>query len=282
MQEKSLIHIGNEVYLRVVSKPTLVTMYGFESISLTPKEYKVLTYFLDHKNSWVSLNDLAVHLWGSNFDADGKEPDNIKGHIVHLRQKLGKLDSELKSVIETNHGYGTYTFREVNKNVSHNVRNISNARNLSDDGLEALRSIHQEMDEIVYKMEALQIKIDQANQNNDRVWKEIYSSRFVEAQRLYDLLQRKANALSQALEASCLENSSRSQGYSRCRRSKFFVRPNPLSLIHSHIREAVGLIGAIHETLDDTAVFLLRYSLFNELIEHEAISSICVDMKDEL
>lgn len=282
MQEKNLIHIGNEVYLRVVSKPVLVTMYGFESISLTPTEYKVLTFFLEHKNSSVSLNNLAVHLWGSNFAADGKEPDSIKGHIVHLRHKLGKLDSELKFVIETNHGFGTYAFREVNKNVSHDVRNVSNVRNLPDDGLKALRSIHQEMDEIVYKMEALQLKIVQANLNNDRIWEDIYRSRLVEAKRLFDLLQRKASALSEALEASCLEYSSQSQGFSRRRRNALYVKPNPLKLMHSHIREAVGLIGAIHNTLDDTAVFLLRYSLFNELIEYEAVSSICVDLKDEV
>lgn len=56
-------------------------------INLTPKEYELLTYFIENKNIALSREQLLSKLWGYDFFGDDRTIDT---HIKMLRNNLGK------------------------------------------------------------------------------------------------------------------------------------------------------------------------------------------------
>ena len=76
--------------------------YAGQHLSLTPKEYSLLAFFLHHPKQVLSQDNLLDHLWSSE-DPPGKE--TIKVHIRGLRQKL-KLMGAKDDFIETIYGLG--------------------------------------------------------------------------------------------------------------------------------------------------------------------------------
>lgn len=57
------------------------------SITLTPKEYELLTYFISNKNKVISKSAIVEHLWGDDMDmADNY--DFLYTHIKNLRKKM--------------------------------------------------------------------------------------------------------------------------------------------------------------------------------------------------
>lgn len=101
--------ISDECYIRIKSKAELVSLIDGTAIQLTVTEYKILEYFIDNVNKSVSLQDLAVALWGINYEADDKDPASIKSQISRLRKKLNRIKTGLNKCIDTNYGLGTYT-----------------------------------------------------------------------------------------------------------------------------------------------------------------------------
>jgi len=76
--------------------------YGVQELSLTPKEYMILEYFLKKPNQVLTRSALMDKLW--DFDQiSGLE--TIKTHITNLRRKLRTAGSP-ENLIETVYGIG--------------------------------------------------------------------------------------------------------------------------------------------------------------------------------
>ncbi len=112
-------YIGQECYVNLSSKTELVSYDGLIRIPLSVTEYKILSYFIDHENSPVYLEALAIYVWGVNYQADQKDPVSLKSHISHLRKKLDKIRDGLSKCLDTNHGLGSYTLIIRNQNDDH-------------------------------------------------------------------------------------------------------------------------------------------------------------------
>ncbi len=115
-------YIGKEGYIVKFSKTELVSIDDSLHISLGPMEYKVLSYFIDHANTPVYLEDLAKGVWGVNYSADRKDPTSLKTHITHIRAKLDKIKAGLGKRIETNYGLSSYTLTIPNKLIEVNSK----------------------------------------------------------------------------------------------------------------------------------------------------------------
>jgi two-component system, OmpR family, response regulator QseB len=76
--------------------------YGQALLSLTPKEYLLLEYFLRHPGQVISRSALLDKLW--EFDQESGE-GTIKTHLTNLRGKLRTAGSS-KDLIETVYGMG--------------------------------------------------------------------------------------------------------------------------------------------------------------------------------
>ncbi len=64
-------------------------------INLTPKEYELLTYFIENKNIALSREQLLSNLWGYDFFGDDRTIDT---HIKMLRNNLGKYRDMIVTV----------------------------------------------------------------------------------------------------------------------------------------------------------------------------------------
>lgn len=73
-----------------------------KTISLTPLEYRLVSYMLHHKSRLLSGSELLEHVYG---DSDARDVNAIEALIVRLRRKLGG------GVIETRRGQG-YLLRD--------------------------------------------------------------------------------------------------------------------------------------------------------------------------
>jgi len=64
---------------------------GTKRVQLTPKEFEVLQFFLDHPDKVLAADDLLAQLWGPEYVGD---PDLVKQFIYRLRSKLEDNPSE--------------------------------------------------------------------------------------------------------------------------------------------------------------------------------------------
>ena len=100
-------YIGDTCYICLSSKAELVRADESLRIPLSVTEYKILSYFIDHLEVPVYLEELAQHIWGPH--ADEKDPNSLKSQISRVRGKLDKIRNGLRSCIDTNHGLNSYT-----------------------------------------------------------------------------------------------------------------------------------------------------------------------------
>ena len=84
--------------------------YGGNLLSLTPKEYLILEYFLRRPKQIVTRSTIFDQLW--EFDHSSGE-GTIKTHITNLRNKLKAAGSK-NNLIETVYGVG-YRLQSLNK-----------------------------------------------------------------------------------------------------------------------------------------------------------------------
>ena len=70
-----------------------------KEIKVTPKEFELLTYFIENKGIALSREQLLNNLWGYDFFGDDRTIDT---HIKMLRNNLG----EYRKLIVTVHGMG--------------------------------------------------------------------------------------------------------------------------------------------------------------------------------
>jgi DNA-binding response OmpR family regulator len=71
-------------------------------VKMSHKEYEILKYLLQHKNSIISRQDLLHHVWGYEEMPTTRTVDNF---IVKLRHKVEE-DANLPRIILTVHGTG--------------------------------------------------------------------------------------------------------------------------------------------------------------------------------
>jgi DNA-binding response OmpR family regulator len=76
--------------------------YKDSPITLTPTEYRLLTFFLRHPKETFSKESLIQHLWVPDGSLD---EDVIKAHMKGLRRKLREVGMT-RDIIETVYGFG--------------------------------------------------------------------------------------------------------------------------------------------------------------------------------
>lgn len=80
-----------------------VTING-KSVSLTPKEYELLTYFIKNKGIALSREQLLNNVWDYDYYGDDRTVDT---HIKMLRKNLGIYRDLIKTVREVGYKYET-------------------------------------------------------------------------------------------------------------------------------------------------------------------------------
>jgi two-component system alkaline phosphatase synthesis response regulator PhoP len=67
-----------------------------EPLELTPREFRILRYFIDHSDQVVSREALLNHVWGYDSSAFTRTVDT---HMARLRQKIESVPSEPRHLI---------------------------------------------------------------------------------------------------------------------------------------------------------------------------------------
>lgn len=97
--QSSIIKFGN-FSLDIVKK---YLQYEKQSIDLTKKEYKLLSYLVLNKNRVLDRLQLTEHIWGEFFE-DDYDSNYIDVHIKNIRKKLSTHDKS--NWIKTVRGIG--------------------------------------------------------------------------------------------------------------------------------------------------------------------------------
>lgn len=78
-----------------------VTVDG-ETIFLTPKEYELLLFLMEHRGLVLSREQLLSRVWGYAYDGEIRTVDT---HIKKLRKALGKRAGAIRTVIKTGYQF---------------------------------------------------------------------------------------------------------------------------------------------------------------------------------
>ena len=89
--ESSMLEIGS---LKVDVKNHKVWKSG-EILSLPPKEYDMLLFFLENPGRIYSREQLLIRFWGYDFDGNERVVDN---HIKKLRKAIGNCGCSIQTV----------------------------------------------------------------------------------------------------------------------------------------------------------------------------------------
>ncbi|MFC3746770.1 response regulator transcription factor [Paenibacillus sp. GCM10012306] len=89
-----------------INKQTRDVFRGEQRIELTPKEFDLLVYMIQHKNHVLSREQIIKDVWDFEFVGDTNVVDV---YIRYLRQKIDK--GHKKKLIKTSRGIG-YSIRE--------------------------------------------------------------------------------------------------------------------------------------------------------------------------
>ena len=75
-----------------------------KEVSLTPKEYELLLYFIKNKKEALSREQLLSNVWDYDYYGDDRTVDT---HVKMLRKSLGKYRDLIKTVREVGYKYET-------------------------------------------------------------------------------------------------------------------------------------------------------------------------------
>jgi two-component system, OmpR family, KDP operon response regulator KdpE len=81
-----------------------------QPVKLTPKEFKLLSYLLNHSERVSSFNQILENVWGWEYIDN---PDYVHVYVSHLRQKI-ENDPKNPRYLITEHGMG-YRFIKNNR-----------------------------------------------------------------------------------------------------------------------------------------------------------------------
>lgn len=168
--------LGHGCYMELASKAELVCPGSGDRVTLTPTEYKILCYLVEQANLAVYLESIARDLWGANFDADNRDPESIKSHITRIRNKLGKLCPELKESLETNYGYGSYTYKLKTKDPI-SKKDPTSPASPENMGLDEAMRLCDQVDALVCELEVIRQKCNEAAHQGG-LWEKIYERQF--------------------------------------------------------------------------------------------------------
>jgi len=87
------VHIGN---IKINYKKRLVTVSG-KKIDLTPKEYNLLCFLVNHRGEALSRDAIRKNIWKDSHIYSWSRVIDV--HIQHLRQKIEKDPSKPKYII---------------------------------------------------------------------------------------------------------------------------------------------------------------------------------------
>lgn len=91
--QNGVIRVGS---LTIELARRLVTVEK-QVISLAPKEYDLLIYFIENKNQILTRDQILSHIWGADYDGYDRAVDT---HIKKLRAALGDSSHHIKTVIK--------------------------------------------------------------------------------------------------------------------------------------------------------------------------------------
>ena len=93
-----LVKDGKMVIDEILIEPArrYVTVQGKE-VSLAPKEYDLLMYFIDNKNIILSRDQILNKVWGMDFEGYDRAVDT---HVKKLRAALGEASYHIETVIK--------------------------------------------------------------------------------------------------------------------------------------------------------------------------------------
>ena len=74
-----------------------MVLRGGEPVSLTPTEFKLLRYLIQHRNLPISRQKLIEAVWG--YDSDVESERTVDVHIRHLRTKLEENPTKPRWII---------------------------------------------------------------------------------------------------------------------------------------------------------------------------------------
>ncbi|MBO5317136.1 MAG: response regulator transcription factor [Oscillospiraceae bacterium] len=93
---------GEDDLLRIgalgISLSAQKAFVGQQELSLTPKEYALLSTLMQNRGQVLSRDQLLAKCWGYDYEGDARAVDT---HIRRLRSKLGSAQSYIRTVIKT-------------------------------------------------------------------------------------------------------------------------------------------------------------------------------------
>ena len=98
---KAITRRGKKIEDKFVYKSLVVDFIGHtitidnKEINVTPKEFEILSYFINNQNVAISREALLNKLWGYDYFGDDRTIDT---HIKMLRNNLGEYRSLIKTV----------------------------------------------------------------------------------------------------------------------------------------------------------------------------------------
>ena len=98
MRRVRRMSVGDEVQfggVRLDFKTYQATRHD-QPIDLTPREFRILRYFLDHSNEVVTREALLNHVWGYDSSAFTRTVDT---HMARLRQKIERTPADPRHLI---------------------------------------------------------------------------------------------------------------------------------------------------------------------------------------
>ncbi len=95
LDDLNITNASIEINNLSINKTSHEVQIDGETLSLSPKEYDLLIFLAENKNSVFSRNSLLDKVWGYDFDGDIRTVDT---HIKRLREKLGEYSNLIITV----------------------------------------------------------------------------------------------------------------------------------------------------------------------------------------
>jgi DNA-binding response OmpR family regulator len=93
MVEQGKIHIDE---IEIEPARRIVKVSG-KAITLAPKEYALLIYFIENKNQVLNRDRILDRVWGADYEGYDRAVDT---HIKKLRKALGLAGYHIETVIK--------------------------------------------------------------------------------------------------------------------------------------------------------------------------------------
>lgn len=100
--------ITSEIYTfknMSIDEKSYVLKINDVKLTVTPKEFELLLFFINNRNTVITRDTLLNHIWGYDFYGDSRTVDT---HIKMLRSNLGEYRDLIKTVWGVGYKYEEY------------------------------------------------------------------------------------------------------------------------------------------------------------------------------